>query len=129
MRAVVINRVDLAIEVYECEALPLCFHTDRAVFGNLRLLRDFDEPGHFRSPSAAIPDSCGLTHYPGDPGVTRDTAVIPCQLRYPKPRGANRARHRRSGVGLSRPALPCLHGCSAAGDLCRSGARLGNTSV
>jgi hypothetical protein len=43
VRTVVINRVDLAIEVYERETLALHLNTDRTVFGNLRLLRDFDE--------------------------------------------------------------------------------------
>ena len=46
VRTVVINRVDLAIEVYECEALAFDLHTDHAGFGNLRLLGDFDELAH-----------------------------------------------------------------------------------
>ena len=46
VRTVVINRADLAMEVYEREALPLHLNTDRTVFGNLLLLRDFDESRH-----------------------------------------------------------------------------------
>ena len=45
VRTVVVNRVDLALEIHEREALALDLHTDRAVFGNLRLLGDFDELG------------------------------------------------------------------------------------
>ena len=50
VRTVVINRVDLAIEVYEREMLALHLNADRTVFGNLRLLRDFDESRHVLDP-------------------------------------------------------------------------------
>ena len=50
VRALVINRVDLATEVYEGEAFALHLHKDRAGFGNLRLPRDFNEPGHLLVP-------------------------------------------------------------------------------
>jgi hypothetical protein len=43
---VVINGVDLAAEVYECEAFALDLHTDHAGLGDLRPLGDFDKPAH-----------------------------------------------------------------------------------